>query len=160
MASVTEFLSVWALGGKASLNPMTNNGLTTVGFECTLGHPGASHSIPAFFPPPSPPTPSPPSRPRHRGPAEREKNRLRAARHQATHAKDSVPESSAPVTALTSPSPANDSTASNTGATVSVTTTTVSEADNSISFQCDKCDFVSNSEHGVKVHKGTKHREA
>ena len=47
-----------------------------------------------------------------------------------------------PVTALTSPSPATDSTVSNTGATVSVTTTTESEADNSKSFQCDKCDFL------------------
>jgi hypothetical protein len=34
-----------------------------------------------------------------------------------------------------------------------------SEADTSTSFQCDECSFISKSDHGVKVHKGTKHRE-
>ena len=164
-ASVTEFLSVWSLGGEASLNLTTRDGLATVKFNCTLGHPGAIHSLPPSTTPSPTPTP-PPHRPRHRGPAERERNRQRAARHQkamkAASATSPCSDSAetGPVTALTLPSPAKDSTVSNTEATVSVTTTTESEADNSISFQCDKCDFVSNSEHGVKVHKGTKHREA
>ena len=35
-----------------------------------------------------------------------------------------------------------------------------SEADNSTSFHCDKCDFVSISKHGVKVHYGTQHKES
>ena len=43
---------------------------------------------------------------------------------------------------------------------VSVTKTTGSEADISTSFQCDKCDFVSISEHGVKIHNGTQHKES
>ena len=45
------------------------------------------------------------------------------------------------------------------GAPVSVTQTIESEADISKTFKCDKCDFVSNTDHGVKVHKGTKHKE-
>ena len=100
IASVTEFLSVWALGGKASLNLTTSNGFATVGFDCTLGHPGAPNSIPDFFPPPFPPPTSPPSRPRHQGPAECEKTRLRAAQHQATQAQTSAPASTAPMTSV------------------------------------------------------------
>ena len=103
VASVTEFLSVWAHGGKASLNLSTSDGLTTVGFTCTLGHPGAPHSIPAFSPPPPPPTSSPFCRPRHRGPAEKEKNCLRAARHQAAQAKAAAPASSVIETSSVSP---------------------------------------------------------
>ena len=41
-----------------------------------------------------------------------------------------------------------------------MTKTTGSEADISTSFQCDKCDFVSISEHGVKIHNGTQHKES
>ena len=163
-ASVTEFLSVWSLGGEASLNLTTRNGHAEVKFNCTLGHPCALHSLPPS-PTPSPTPAPPPHQPRHRGPAERERNRQRAARHQG--AMQAASATSSPSTSLetvsvtdsTSPSPATKSTVSNIGATVSVTTTTDSESDNSISFQCDKCDFVSNSKHGVKVHKGTKHKE-
>ena len=80
MASLTEFISVWATGGEASLNLATTNGVTTVGSNCTLGPPGAPHSLPPSPPPPSPAFPTP-RRPRHRGPAEKEKNRKRAAQH-------------------------------------------------------------------------------
>ena len=184
MASVTEFLSVWALGGKASLNLMTNNGLTTVGFECTLGHPGASHSIPAFFPPPSPPTASPPSRPRHRGSAEREKNRLRAARHQATQAKDSVPEPSAPVSLPETSDPVIsngpvESTVKNTSKSVLSEKSDAALVELSIDgvfsdslevpkeceevinenmSTCEQCGFKSKSSRGLKVHIRTQHR--
>ena len=112
VASVTEFLSVWAHGGKASLNLSTSDGLTTVGFTCTLGHPGAPHSIPAFSPPPSPPTSSPFRQPRHRGPAEKEKNCLCSARHQAAQAEAAAPAAqaspvieTAPVSQVTATSP-------------------------------------------------------
>ena len=84
--SVNEFIQIWALGGSASLNLSTNNGLTTVAFNCTIGHPGAPHSLhPSSAPFPTPTSPSHP--PRHRGQAERERNRVRAARHQAAQAK-------------------------------------------------------------------------
>ena len=54
---VTEFISVSAVGGKATLNFATSHGLTTVAF----GHP-------------SPHPSSPSQQPRHRGPAERDIN--------------------------------------------------------------------------------------
>ena len=50
-AHVSEFINIWALEGDASLNLKTSGGLATVSFNCTLGHPGASH----FPPPPSSP---------------------------------------------------------------------------------------------------------
>ena len=94
MASVTEFISVWALGGEASLNLATRNGITNVAFNCHLGHPGAPHSLPPA-PTPAPPPQSPPRQPRHRGQAEREKNRQRAAQHQAALARTAASASSA-----------------------------------------------------------------
>ena len=51
IASVNEFISVWACGGEASLNLTTSSGITTIGFNCTLGFPGAPHS---HFPSSSP----------------------------------------------------------------------------------------------------------
>ena len=54
-ALVNEFISAWALGGTASLSLTTSNGQATVGYNCTLGHPGAPH----FSSPPSPPHPNP-----------------------------------------------------------------------------------------------------
>ena len=163
-ASVTEFLAVWSLGGEATLNLTTRNGHAQVNFNCTLGHPCAPHSLPPS-PTPSPTPAPPPHRPRHRGPTERERNRQRAARHQ--EARNAVPATSSPsalsvtgsVTAPSSSSPETGPADKNSEATVSVTKTTVSEAVISTSFQCDKCDFISNSDHGVKVHKGTKHKE-
>ena len=74
---------LWAPGEDASLNLKTSGGLATVSFNCTLGHPGATHSPP----PPSSlvsSSKSPTLPPRHRGPAERERNGLQAAPHQAS----------------------------------------------------------------------------
>ena len=125
-ASVNEFVSAWALGGTASLSLTTSNGQATVGYNCTLGHPGAPH----FSSPPSPPHPNPPPpprRPRHRGPGEREKNRQRAACHQAARASPAPP--TAPVFPVSSPP------------TVSVmpglvTSSVVSEASNTSDSHC------------------------
>ena len=47
---LTEFLNVWAPGGKASLNLSTSSGLGTVSFSCTLGSPGTPHSSPTSLP--------------------------------------------------------------------------------------------------------------
>ena len=58
-ASVTEFISVWAIGGEASLNLTTKGGFTTIRFNCTIGVPGAPHSLPPT-PPSAPSFPSPP----------------------------------------------------------------------------------------------------
>ena len=88
-ATVHEFMQIWALNGDATLNLTTSGGTVNLDFKCNLGQPGAPHSPPPSAPP-SPPPPAP-RRPRHRGPAEREKNRLRAARHQAARAKTTAP---------------------------------------------------------------------
>ena len=89
-ASLEEFISVWRMGGNSSLHLTTSSGQVNIGFNLQLGHPDfpfPPHSAPPF--PPSQPTPhfhpSPSPRPRHRGPVQREKNRLRAALHQAAH---------------------------------------------------------------------------
>ena len=101
-ASVNEFIHIWTLGGDASLNLTTSGGLTKVAFNCTLGQPDAPYSQPC-------PRPTPTShQPRHRGPAERERNRLRAARHQAARV-----EATAPVSSTTSASNTASVTASN-----------------------------------------------
>ena len=94
-ASLAEFSKVWAMGGEANLHLSTSRGLVSVAFSCTIGTPGVSFPSPSS-PPPPPPPPScqhgPPvfphpapclcGRSRHRGPAERERGRQRAALHQ------------------------------------------------------------------------------
>ena len=183
-ASVNEFIQIWALGGSASLNLSTNNGLTTVAFNCTIGHPGAPHSLhPSSAPFPTPT--SPPHPPRHRGQAERERNRVRAARHQAAQAKataqvpatnlvvsasstDSVAPASptdsvtpAPLTDSVTPAPLTDSVilSSVTAAPVMAHVPEESEPlESSLAFKCDQCTFTSLSDKGLKTHIRMKHR--
>ena len=128
-ASVNEFISVWALQGNASLSLTTSNGKANVSFNCTLGHPSAPHSLPPFLPS------SPPHhQPRHRGPSERERNRERAARHQATMARPA-----SPVTPLPSTAPARPVITPTSALTASVTSSfnTASVA-SSQTKHCDK----------------------
>ena len=75
--SVAEFLGIWAVKGQATLSLTTQDGVTTVTFSHSLsGHP-EDH----LHPPPA--APQRRRRRRHRGPARRERDRLRAVRHQA-----------------------------------------------------------------------------
>ena len=78
-ATLSEFMRVWDLGEDASLHLETTKGHVTMAFSCKLGPPSAPHPVPTF-PPPPPAT----VKPRYRGPAQREKNRHRAAQYQAT----------------------------------------------------------------------------
>ena len=94
LASVNEIISAWALGGTASLSLTACNGQATVGYNCTLGQPGAPHFSSPSLPPHPHPQP-PPRRPGHLGPAKTEKNRQRAACHQASRTIPAPP--SAPV---------------------------------------------------------------
>ena len=84
--SVAEFLGIWALRGEASLSLKTKDGVTTIAFTHSLsGHP----EDPLHPPPPSPTGSSPQRRRRRRrrrGPARRERDRQRAACHQAAQA--------------------------------------------------------------------------
>ena len=91
IATLAEFVRVWDLGEDASLHLETTKGHATVAFNCKLGPPSAPHPIPTFPPPPPPPWRSR----HHRGPAQREKNRQRAACYQASKR--------AAATAVTSP---------------------------------------------------------
>ena len=75
---MTEFFSVWSLGGEASLNLTTRNGNLNMLFNVSLGHPSAPFSLPSAA--------SFPQKPQHRGPAEKERGRQRAARNQAAKA--------------------------------------------------------------------------
>ena len=170
-ASLNEFIQIWALAGEATLNLTTSGGLTKVAFNCTLGKPGAPHSLP---PSPSscPSSKTTPHRPRHRGPGQRERNRQRAARHQAARLEATAPVSSAvsaPVTAsmaaeLTSPtaSVASTTVASSTPLTTSEKSkeTQVSESsggESSPNFKCDQCDYSNISEKSLRQHTRMKH---
>ena len=132
----SQFISVCGQGGEASMNLTTSAGMANVHLNCTLGHPGTPSLL---FPLPSPRAgpATPPRRPRYRGPAENEKNRLRAARHQATEPVSSTPTSSI--------------------VPASVTSTTASAGN---SFHCDECDFTSTTEHVVKIHMSHQHRNS
>ena len=96
---MSEFMKFWSLGGDATLNLTTSGGTVKVEFNCTLGQPGAPHSLPPSSTPPFTP---PPHRPRHRGPAARERNLLRAARHQAAQAEAADQVSSVSTSAVVS----------------------------------------------------------
>ena len=169
-ASVTEFISVWAIGGDASLTLTTNGGFTTIAFNCTIGHPGSHHSTPAPSAPSFPPPP--PRRPRHRGPKEIERNRQRAARHQAAKTAASVtaseasrvtssPATTAPVvppTVLTLPASEivieKQSIPTESVDDTLSTVNTLSPLD----FECDQCEYANKSENGLSQHKRMKHR--
>ena len=81
--SVAEFLGCWAVGGKATLSLNTQDGVTTITFSNTL----SGHPEDPLHPPPS----TQHRRRRHRGPARRERDRQRAARHQAARAQAGAP---------------------------------------------------------------------
>ena len=173
-ASVTEFISVWAIGGDASLTLTTNGGFTTIAFNCTIGHPGAHHSIPPTpssapsFPPP------PPRRPRHRGPKEIERNKQRAARHQAakTAASQDLSKSSS-TSATASEASTVTSSPAITAPVIPPTVITLPSSDADIEKQscptesvddtlankkCDQCGFISKSSNDLRVHTRKEHR--
>ena len=75
--SVAEFLGIWAVKGQATLSLTTQDGVTTVTFSHSL----SGHPEDPLHPPPA--APQRRRRRRHRGPARRERDRLRAVRHQA-----------------------------------------------------------------------------
>ena len=75
--SVAEFLGIWAVKGQATLSLTTQDGVTTVTFSHSL----SGHPEDPLHPPPAAPRRC--RRRRHCGPARRERDRLRAVRHQA-----------------------------------------------------------------------------
>ena len=84
---MNEFMQIYALGVCANRNLSLHGGRTAVSFDCTIGQSGAPHSLPAFHAPAT----APHHRPCHRGRAERKRNRLRGARHQAARVVSSSP---------------------------------------------------------------------
>ena len=155
-----EFIHFWALGGEASLKLTTSGGEAKVEFNCTLGQPGAPHCLPPV-PAPSFPQP-PPRRPRHRGPLEKERNRQRAARHQAAKATTSPVSPSSlgtafpgPVTASVAPPPAFTVPVipSNPPPTPSVALEEPSPTVETLS-KCELCDNTTTTKQGLSVHIG------
>ena len=143
-ASVNEFIQVWALGGTASLNLATSNGQATVSFICTLGPPGAPPSLP-----PSVPASTPHRQPRHRGPAELERNRQCAARYQAAKATASATSPSsvtAPVTPMAQSLTASDN-------------STKRGESKQLAYKCNLCEFESALENDVSIHIEYGHRK-
>ena len=152
-ASVNEFISAWALGGTASLSLTTFNGQATVGYNCTLGHPGAPH----FSTPSSPLTPNPHPPPRrlcHRGPVDKEKNRQRAGCHQAAMASPAPPTAPVPPppTVSVASAPATVSVVSGATTTSVPTAPVISPTSKHSIYKCDLCEFTSMSKQGVGVH--------
>ena len=80
--SVAEFLGIWAVRGKATLSLETKEGVTTIAFSHSL----SGHPEDPLHPPPVPSGLPQQRRRRRRGPARRERDRQRAARHQAAQA--------------------------------------------------------------------------
>ena len=146
-ASMTESFSVWSLGGEASQNLAIRNGSINISFNISLGHPSAP------FPLPSVP---PPQKPRHRGTAEKERGRQRAARHQTAKA-SAPPAPPVPVTdsVVNTPNP-NPVT---TSATPSAKTVATTDSVDYTVFNCDICEYVTSMKCGVLTHKGHKHKE-
>ena len=157
-ASLTEFLSVWSLGGEASISLTTKGGNTDMSFNISLGNPGA----PFPFSHPSPASTPPPQKPRYRGPAEKDRGRQRAARYQAakTSALPTSPISN-PAAGVPASSPTNVADPVTSSPTASIPTTDSVESPSVIlpTFNCDICDFTTATERGVKTHKGHKHKE-
>ena len=150
-------MKFWSLGAEATLNLTTSCGNVKVEFNCTLGQPGAPHSLP-----PSSAPPFPPHRPRPRGPSERERNRLRAARHQAARAEEIAPVSSAPTLTVSDSATYESFTESVAPAVVKTAHVPSIEGDldsESVScFQCDQCSYTNSSEKGLGQHKRMRHR--
>ena len=153
-----EFIHFWALGGEATLKLTTSGGEAKVEFNCSLGQPGAPHSLPPVPAPSFPPPP--PHRPRHRGPSEKERNRQRAARHQAAKASSGAA-APGPGTAAVTPTPAltvpvmpSNPPPQSPGVVLEEPSPTVE-----ILCKCELCDYESTLKHSLSVHIGRTHKE-
>ena len=153
-ASVQEFIQIWALSGDATLNLTTSGGQANIEFKCTLGHPGAPHTLPPSVPASAPPPA--PQRPRHRGPSERERNRVRAARHQAAQA-----EKTASSITVTDSVPAKSTTASLAPTVTAASTGSEDpESGSSKDLKCEHCDYTNNTVRGLGQHVRMMHKIA
>ena len=168
-------MAVWNQGGQASLNLSTNSGFLDISFNLGLGQPGAPFC--------NSPSSTPPSRQRHRGPAQKERNRQRAARHQAAQSGEAPvttasvetfppvvisppvviaqPATTVPVTTFPPETVPNEIvtapvTVSVSSIPPSVPSVAPSE-DPSQQFQCNHCDFV-NYESAVRNHMKIFHK--
>ena len=161
-SSVAEFLGCWAVGGKANLTLDTVNGVTTVSFTTTLpGHPESPlhpPPLPADAPAAPTPPPSPPRRPRHRGPAQRERNNERAARHQAALAGTASAASNS--LSLTTASVVNTTITASVSpvkSTLPGSVTLTSSIPEQV-FKCKHCELCFKNEKGLNIHIGKAHK--
>ena len=89
LSSLREVVNVWARGyGQASFNLAVRNGVAELNMGFQLGHPADPHLGnlgPPVHPEQVPQQQQQPKQPRRKGPARRERDRARAAKHQAFH---------------------------------------------------------------------------
>ena len=150
-ASFSEWINLWGLGGDASLN------LTTVAINRTLCQPDAPHS----FSSPSASFSSynySPLQSRQCGPAERERNCLCAAPHQAAKAGVPVPVSVLGTAPVMSSSSTFSAPETSTVLDASVFAVTDGTQELSIQFKCGWCDYNNITEKGLRYHIWMKHR--
>ena len=79
LATLKEFVKKWNFESRALLNLVCQEGTAWVKLALQLGHPAALHDVPR----PPPGQDGPPRRRNKKGPARREKDRVRAAAHRA-----------------------------------------------------------------------------
>ena len=154
--SVAEFLGIWALRGEASLSLNTQDGVTTVAFS----HPISVHPADPLHPPPAP-TGAPPQRRRrrrHRGPARRERDRQRAARHQAAMACSlpaSPPMASSPAATSTLEHLGHSEIGSRRSDKDTLAISTSDEKTQEQLFDCNICGEMFQTEDALNTHLGT-----
>ena len=162
-ASLAEFISVWNHGGDASLNLTTTGGFIDISFNLHLGQPGTPFS--------NSPSSTPSIVGRHRGPAQKERDRQRAARHQASQTGRPTPTTATPVTSTPTTEPVSESTVSATApgfttpfpvvsAPVSGATPQVALSVPEVKIhKCEYCDQTFNTTKGMNIHKGRMHQD-
>ena len=168
-ATLSEFFSVWNSGGDASLNLTTSSSFIDISFNLRLGQPGSLFSNSSSS--------TPPTVGRHRGQAQKKRDRQRAARHQATKA-DQTSSTTTPVIASTTNSEpviivsepvtlvsAPDCTASVQDVPVGIApvTSTVTQvnlpAPEVKLHKCEYCGLTFNTNKGMGIHKGRMHQD-
>ena len=164
-ASLTEFISVWNHGGDASLNLTTSGSFIDISFNLLLGQLGT--------PFPNSPSSTPPMVGRHRGPAQKERDRQRAARHQATKTGRPTPTTATAVTCTPTTEPVSESLPTVSAIVPSFTTpfpvvsAPVSGATPQVTLpapegkihKCEYCDQTFNTTKGINIHKGRMHQD-
>ena len=171
LASLKEFVKLWGSGSQASFQLECKDRQACLKFSTQLGSPADLHFVPPF---PSHGFHERPQYPRHKGPAQRERDRARAAAHRANQ--QLLIEAGKPAAAATTNTELSDSVQHSqqnqvpaslagsqspptapAGGPPSPHQAAAAAASARNDFPCLICDFESNWENGLKVHMTKKH---